>query len=81
MKMKIDRLLGITTYLLNRDIVNANTLAKKFEVSSRTIQRDIETLNLAGIPISSIQGTNGGYGIVDSFKFEKQITNTVYWYL
>lgn len=76
MKMKIDRLLGITTYLLNRDIVNANTLAKKFEVSSRTIQRDIETLNLAGIPIASIQGTNGGYGIVDSFKFEKQITNT-----
>lgn len=74
--MKIDRLLGIVIYLLNRDIVNSNTLAQKFEVSTRTIQRDIETLNLAGIPIVSIQGTDGGYGIVDSFKLQKQITNT-----
>ena len=74
--MKIDRLLGIVIYLLNRDLVNGNTLAEKFEVSPRTIQRDIETLNLAGIPITSIQGTNGGYGIIDSFKLEKQITNT-----
>ncbi|WP_461615607.1 helix-turn-helix transcriptional regulator [Clostridium sp. Marseille-QA1073] len=47
-------MLGIIIYLLNRDIVNANTLAEKFEVSTRTIQRDIETLNLAGIPITSI---------------------------
>lgn len=73
--MKIERLLGIVIYLLNRDIVNTNTLAERFEVSSRTIQRDIETLNLAGIPITSIQGTNGGYGIVDGFKLEKQIAN------
>lgn len=74
--MKIDRLLAIVIYLLNRDIVNANTLAEKFEVSPRTIQRDIETLNLSGIPITSIQGANGGYGILDGFKLEKQITNT-----
>lgn len=74
--MKIDRLLGIVIYLLNRDIVNANVLAEKFEVSTRTIQRDIETLNLAGIPITAMQGTNGGYGIIDSFKLEKQITST-----
>ena len=74
--MKIERLLGIVVYLLNRDIVNANTLAEKFEVSTRTIQRDIETLNLAGIPIISMQGINGGYGIMDSFRLEKQITST-----
>lgn len=74
--MKIDRLLGIVIYLLNRNIVSANTLAEKFEVSVRTIQRDIETLNLAGIPVTSIQGVNGGYGIIDSFKLEKQIANT-----
>lgn len=73
--MKIERLLGIVIYLLNRDIVNTNTLAEKFEVSPRTIQRDIETLNLAGIPITSLQGTKGGYGIIDGFKLEKQITN------
>lgn len=74
--MKIDRLLGIITYLLNRDIVNASTLAERFEVSTRTIQRDIETINLAGIPIISIQGVNGGYGIVEGFKLEKQILDT-----
>lgn len=73
--MKIERLLGIVIYLLNRDIVSGNTLAEKFEVSTRTIQRDIETLNFAGIPIISIQGTNGGYGIIDSFKLEKQMAN------
>lgn len=73
--MKIERLLGIVVYLLNRDIVNANALAEKFEVSTRTIQRDIETLNLAGIPITSIQGINGGYGIIDGFKLDKQITS------
>ncbi|MFT8351229.1 helix-turn-helix transcriptional regulator [Clostridium saccharoperbutylacetonicum] len=73
--MKIDRLLGILVYLLNRDIVNSSALAEKFEVSTRTIQRDIETLNLAGIPITSMYGTNGGYGIIDSFKLDKQIAN------
>jgi predicted DNA-binding transcriptional regulator YafY len=74
-EMKIERLLGIVIYLLNRDIVSGNALAEKFEVSTRTIQRDIETLNFAGIPITSIQGTNGGYGIIDSFKLEKQMAN------
>jgi predicted DNA-binding transcriptional regulator YafY len=74
--MKIERLLGIVVYLLNRDFVNANTLAEKFEVSTKTIQRDIETLNLSGIPITSIQGVNGGYGILDSFKLDKQIAST-----
>jgi predicted DNA-binding transcriptional regulator YafY len=73
--MKIERLLGIVVYLLNRDFVNANTLAEKFEVSTRTIQRDIETLNLAGIPITSIKGANGGYGILDSFKLDRQIAS------
>ncbi|WP_238916316.1 YafY family protein [Clostridium sp. YIM B02555] len=73
--MKIERLLGIVVYLLNRDIVNASVLAEKFEVSIRTIQRDIETLNLAGIPVMSMYGTNGGYGIIDSFKLDKQIAN------
>lgn len=74
--MKIERLLGIVVYLLNRDFVNANTLAEKFEVSTRTIQRDIETINLAGIPITSMQGANGGYGILDNFKIDKQMVNT-----
>ncbi len=73
--MRIDRLLGITMYLLNRDIVTSNELSNQFEVSVRTIQRDIESLNLAGIPISSQTGNGGGYEILDTFKLNKQITN------
>jgi len=46
-----DRLLAITTYLLNRQIVTGKELAHRYEVSERTIQRDIETINMAGIPI------------------------------
>ena len=71
--MKIDRLLAITMYLLNRETVSAAALAERFEVSKRTIQRDIEVLNQAGIPIVSVFGTNGGYGIMDGFKLTKQI--------
>ncbi len=70
--MRIDRLLGITIYLLNRGKVSARTLADKFEVSKRTIQRDMEALNLAGIPVSSTYGTDGGYEILNSFKMERQ---------
>ena len=73
--MKIDRLLGITMYLLNRDIVTSKELCDKFEVSQRTIVRDIEALNLAGIPVSSATGHKGGYEILDTFKLNKQITN------
>lgn len=71
--MKLDRLIAITMFLLNRDIVSASALAKRFEVSKRTIQRDIETLNNAGIPIISTYGAEGGYEIMDGFKLTKQI--------
>jgi predicted DNA-binding transcriptional regulator YafY len=73
--MKIDRLIGITMFLLNRNIVSARELADKFEVSIRTIVRDVEALNMAGIPISSSTGASGGYEILDTFKLNKQITN------
>jgi predicted DNA-binding transcriptional regulator YafY len=73
--MKIDRLLGITMYLLNRDVVTSRELCEKFEVSQRTIVRDIESLNSAGIPVSSTTGNKGGYEILDTFKLNKQITN------
>lgn len=71
--MKIDRLIAITMYLLNREIVSASVLAQRFEVSKRTIQRDIEALNLAGIPIASTYGAEGGYEILDGFKLVKSI--------
>jgi predicted DNA-binding transcriptional regulator YafY len=55
--------------------VNAKVLADKFEVSVRTIARDIETLSLAEIPITTIFGANGGYKILDSFKMNNQLVN------
>ncbi|MFP4017384.1 MAG: HTH domain-containing protein [Halanaerobiales bacterium] len=73
--MKIDRLLGIIMYLLNREIVSASKLAEEFNVSVRTIQRDINSLTMAGIPIVSHYGSTGGYGIIDNFKLDKQIMN------
>lgn len=73
--MKIERLLGITIYLLNHKRVTAQTLSMRFEVSTRTIMRDINTLSLAGIPIVTMYGADGGYEILDSFKMERQVAN------
>lgn len=73
--MKIERLLGIVMYLLNREVVSARELAKKFNVSIRTIQRDIDSLTLTRIPIYSIQGSSGGYAIMENYKLDKQIMN------
>jgi len=67
--MKIDRLLGILAALLRRDKVTAPFLAEKFEVSRRTISRDIETLCMAGIPIVAEQGRNGGISIAPGYTF------------
>lgn len=75
--MKIDRLLGITIYLLNHGRTSAQVLAQHFEVSTRTIVRDIDTLCLAGIPVASTCGVEGGYDIMDTFKMQQQIAGTV----
>lgn len=75
--MKIERLLGILFYIINRDNVSANNLAEHFNVSRRTIIRDINTLTLAGIPIYSEIGSKGGYSINRDYKLnEKIIDNT-----
>lgn len=71
--MKIDRLIGILSVLLQQAKVTAPVLAKKFEVSRRTIQRDIEALCQAGIPVVTEQGKNGGISIMDGFTIERQL--------
>ncbi len=60
-KMKIDRLIIIVVYLLNHGRTSAQKLAEEFEVSSRTIMRDLDSLDQAGIPIQSFYGVEGGY--------------------
>ena len=62
-------------YLMNRKKVTAKELSDYFEVSVRTIYRDLEAINQAGIPIISYQGSNGGYSIIDNYKIDKQILN------
>ncbi len=71
--MKIDRLLGILTLLLDKETVTAPELAEYFEVSRRTINRDIEDLNLAGFPIVTRQGSGGGISILNRFKLNKKL--------
>ncbi|MBN2239489.1 MAG: YafY family transcriptional regulator [Dehalococcoidales bacterium] len=73
--MKIHRLLSIIIYLLNRDTVSARQLAEKFEVSKRTIQRDIEAINLAGIPVVSFQGSKGGYGLSNEYRIDRRLAS------
>lgn len=75
--MKLDRLLGILTVLLKNDRVSAPQLAEKFEVTRRTIGRDIDTLCQAGIPIVTYQGGGGGISIADGYKLDKSILTTL----
>ncbi|AND84923.1 WYL domain-containing protein [Clostridium tyrobutyricum] len=70
--MKINRLLAIVVMLLNKDKISAAELAEKFEVSIRTIYRDIGAIDMSGIPIASRQGNNGGFYILDNYKINHQ---------
>lgn len=74
--MKIDRLLGILVVLLQKEKVTAPDLAERFEVSRRTIQRDIEHLCKAGIPLVTTQGQNGGISIMEGYKVDKTLLTT-----
>jgi len=74
--MKLDRLLGILTVLLQRDRVTAPYLAEKFEVNRRTIGRDIDALCLAGIPVVTQQGIGGGISIAEGFRLDKSVLTT-----
>ncbi|KOR88029.1 helix-turn-helix transcriptional regulator [Paenibacillus solani] len=69
--MKIDRLLAITVLLLNRGRLSAKELAERFEVSSKTIYRDMDTLSQAGIPIVAHQGISGGFEIMEHYMIDK----------
>jgi len=74
--MKLDRLLGILTVLLQKEKTTTPELAKQFEVSRRTILRDIDTLNMAGIPIVSTRGGDGGISIMDGYKINHGVLTT-----
>ncbi len=71
--MKIDRLIGIITTLQQKKHVTAPYLAEKFEVSRRTIQRDIEDICMAGIPLVTTQGAGGGISIMEGFALDTTV--------
>ena len=71
--MKIHRLISIVMLLLKHNIMTASELAKIFNVSTRTIYRDVESLANAGIPIISHSGVNGGIGIIEQYKVGKDL--------
>ena len=74
--MKLDRLIGILSILLQQDKITAPELAEKFEVSVRTILRDIDDLNKAGIPITTSQGQGGGISIMDGYKIDRTLLSS-----
>ena len=74
--MKLDRLIGILSILLQQDKITANQLADKFEVSCRTILRDIDDISKSGIPIVTSQGQGGGISIMDGYKIDRTLLSS-----
>ena len=71
--MQESRLFKILYYLLEKGRTTAPELAKRFEVSVRTIYRDMDALSEAGIPVYAESGRNGGICLLDSFVLDKTV--------
>ncbi|WP_232698276.1 helix-turn-helix transcriptional regulator [Brevibacillus daliensis] len=69
--MKIDRHMGIISYLIDHKKTTAKELSEKFNVNIRTIMRDIDDLTLSGIPLYCVKGKNGGIYLSDSVELNK----------
>ncbi len=70
--MRLDRLLGIALELMAKRRITAAELAAKFEVSIRTVYRDVELINQAGIPVASFTGADGGFELTNGFFLTRQ---------
>lgn len=71
--MQVGRLFEIVYLLMERGSVTAGELAKRFEVSTRTIYRDIDTLSGAGIPVYAVKGKGGGIRLLSDFVLDKSL--------
>ena len=71
--MKANRLFEILYYLLNKKSVTATELAERFEVSVRTIYRDIDVISSSGIPVYTEQGRSGGISLLPNYIMDKAI--------
>ncbi len=71
--MQINRLFEMVYLLLNQESITAGALAKRFEVSTRTIYRDVELLSAAGIPVYMTKGKGGGIALLPDFVLNKTV--------
>ena len=71
--MKINRLLELTLILLNKSTVTARELAERFDVSTRTIYRDIDELSSAGVPVYANKGSGGGISLLEDYALNKAL--------
>ena len=74
--MKVSRLVSIIMILLDKQRIGAQELANMFEVSTRTIYRDIDAINMAGIPVRSTSGVGGGFEIMKNYKMDSTVFST-----
>lgn len=74
--MQESRLFRIVYYLLDKGKSTAPELAEKFEVSVRTIYRDIDIISSMGIPVYAMQGKGGGIALLDNFVLDKSLLST-----
>lgn len=74
--VKAERLFTIITVLLNKRKVSAPDLARRCNVSVRTIYRDIDTLSVAGIPVYTTTGRDGGIELIEGFTIDRQLLET-----
>ena len=71
--MKINRLFEIIYLLIEKESITAKELAEKFEVSTRTIYRDVEILSSVGIPIYMTKGRGGGIALLPNYILDKTV--------
>ena len=71
--MKINRLFEIIYTLLQKERITAEELAERFEVSTRTIYRDIDVLSSVGIPVYMMKGRDGGIALLPNYILDKTI--------
>ena len=76
---RLDRGLGILLVLRDGKAISATELSRRFEVSTRTIYRDIETLSSLGVPVYAEMGRAGGFRLVEERTFPAHGCKVLVW--
>ena len=71
--MQIESLVQMVFYIINHGHVTARELSDYFNVSTRTIYRDINILTIAGIPVLSAKGTGGGISLIEGYTIDRSL--------